>query len=113
MRPNPSCQSRHRQDDSMVEQLYYASHRRHQRENTTGPSRPTRARDMKLPSPLYVILDQQAARQRDLGSLLEAVLAGGCRLVQLRDKHTPLAELYAVARALGERCRQAGALFIV
>ena len=68
---------------------------------------------MKLPSPLYVILDQQAARQRDLGSLLDAVLAGGCRLVQLRDKHTPLAELYAVARALSARCRQAGALFIV
>src|SRR5688572_10222118 len=68
---------------------------------------------MKLPSPLYVILDREVARQRDLGSLLEAVLAGGCRLVQLRDKHTPLAELYAVARALSERCRQAGALFIV
>jgi len=79
----------------MSEQLYYAS------------------RDMTLPSPLYVILDQEAARRRDLGSLLEAVLAGGCRLVQLRDKHTPLAELYAVARALSERCRQAGALFIV
>jgi thiamine-phosphate diphosphorylase len=68
---------------------------------------------MKLPSPLYVILDQQVARQRDLGSLLEAILAGGCRLVQLRDKHTPLSELYAVARAFSDRCRQAGALFIV
>jgi thiamine-phosphate pyrophosphorylase len=68
---------------------------------------------MNLPSPLYVILDQEAARQRDLGSLLEAVLAGGCRLVQLRDKHTPLIELYAIARSLSERCRRAGALFIV
>ena len=79
----------------MCEQLYYAS------------------RDMKLPSPLYVILDSEVARGRDLGSLLDAILAGGCRLVQLRDKHTPLAELYAVARALSDRCRQAGALFIV
>src|SRR4029077_12443053 len=95
MSANQSCQPRHREDDSMRRQLYYAS------------------RDMKLPSPLYVILDQQAARQRDLGSLLEAILAGGCRLVQLRDKHTPLSELYAVARALSERRRQAGALFIV
>ena len=68
---------------------------------------------MNLPSPLYVILDQEAARQRELGPLLEAVLAGGCRLIQLRDKRTPLAELYAVARALSERCRQAGAVFIV
>jgi thiamine-phosphate pyrophosphorylase len=62
---------------------------------------------------LYVILDREAARDRDLPWLLEAILAGGCRLVQLRDKRMPLAELYPVARALGERCRQAGALFIV
>jgi len=68
---------------------------------------------MKLPSPLYVILDPEVARGRALGSLIEAILAGGCRLIQLRDKHTPLAELYAVARALSDRCRQAGALFIV
>jgi thiamine-phosphate pyrophosphorylase len=62
---------------------------------------------------LYVILDREAARDRDLAWLLEAVLAGGCRLVQLRDKGTPLAELYPVAQALGKRCRQAGALFVV
>ncbi len=68
---------------------------------------------MKLPSPLYVILDRGAARGRDLPGLLEGVLAGGCRMVQLRDKHMPLAELYPVAGALRERCRQAGALFIV
>ena len=68
---------------------------------------------MKLPSPLYVILDREMARGRDLGWLLEAVLAGGGRLVQLRDKRTPLSELYPVALGLSERCRQAGALLIV
>jgi len=72
----------------------------------SGPSVP-------LPSPLYVILDREAARDRDLPGLLEAVLAGGCRFVQLRDKRLPMAELYPVALALSERCRQAGALFIV
>jgi len=66
-----------------------------------------------LPSPLYVILDPEAARGRDLLSLLDAILAGGCRMVQLRDKRRPPADLYPVARALGERCRQAGALFVV
>lgn len=68
---------------------------------------------MTLPSPLYVILDREMGRGRDLSSLLEAVLAGGCRLVQLRDKRPSLAELYPVALALSRRCREAGALFIV
>ena len=62
---------------------------------------------VKLPSPLYVILDRGAARGRDLLLLLDAILGGGCRMVQLREKHMPLAS------ALGERCRRAGALFIV
>ena len=68
---------------------------------------------MRLPSPLYVILDREAARGRDVLRLLDAVLEGGCRMVPLREKHMPLAELYAVAGELAERCRQAGALFII
>ena len=66
-----------------------------------------------LPSPLYVILDPEVSRGRDSASMLEAVLAGGCRLVQLRDKRTPLADLYPLAAALSARCREAGALFVV
>jgi len=66
-----------------------------------------------LPTPLYVILDRGAAGGRDLGPLLDAVLEGGCRLVQLREKTMPLAELYPVARVLRRRCRDAGCLFIV
>lgn len=45
--------------------------------------------------------------------LLDAVLAGGCRVVQLREKHLPPVELYPLARELGRRCREAGCLFIV
>jgi thiamine-phosphate pyrophosphorylase len=66
-----------------------------------------------LPSPLYVILDRTVAQGRDVLSLLDAVLAGGCRVVQLREKTMPLAEQYALAGAMAERCRRAGALFIV
>ena len=66
-----------------------------------------------LPTPLYVILDRGAAGGRDLGPLLDAVLEGGCRVVQLRDKTMPLNELYPLARALRRRCREAGCLFIV
>lgn len=68
---------------------------------------------MRLPSPLYVILDREAARGRPLPELLEAVLAGGCRLIQLREKTLPMVELLPLARALRARCREAGALFIV
>ena len=54
---------------------------------------------MRLPSPLYVILDREAARGRPLPELLEAVLGGGCRLVQLREKSLPMVELLPLARA--------------
>lgn len=68
---------------------------------------------MRLPSPLYVILDRSVARGRDLPDLLAAVLAGGCRLVQLREKTMPLDELLALARRLARQCRESGARFIV
>ena len=68
---------------------------------------------MTLPSPLYVILDGQASGGRRLDELLDAVLAGGCRLVQLREKTMPPAEIFPLAQALRRRCREAGALFIV
>lgn len=68
---------------------------------------------MRLASPLYVILDRSVTEGRELISLLEAVIAGGGRMVQLREKTWSHAELWPVARALRERCRQAGVLFIV
>ena len=68
---------------------------------------------MRLPSPLYAILDRSVARGRDLPGLLDAVLAGGCRLVQLREKTMPLDELLPLALRLARRCREVGALLIV
>ena len=68
---------------------------------------------MRLPSPLYAILDRSVAHGRDLPGLLDALLAGGCRLVQLREKTMPLDELLPLARRLARRCREAGALLIV
>ena len=68
---------------------------------------------MRLPSPLYAILDRSVARGRELPELLEAVLAGGGRLVQLREKTMPLAELLPLAQRLVRRCREVGATLIV
>lgn len=68
---------------------------------------------MRLPSPLYAILDRSVARGRQLPELLEAVLAGGGRLVQLREKELPLSELLPLTQRLVRRCREVGATLIV
>jgi thiamine-phosphate pyrophosphorylase len=62
---------------------------------------------------LYVVLDRTAARGRDLDDLLAAVVDGGCRMVQLREKEWPSGRLLPVARRLCERCRRAGVTFVV
>jgi thiamine-phosphate diphosphorylase len=62
---------------------------------------------------LYVILDRAAAHGRDLGDLLEAVIAGGCRMVQLREKEWPSGRLLPLAERLRARCATAGVTFIV
>ena len=58
---------------------------------------------------LYVVLDRTAARGRDLDELLTAVIEGGCRMVQLREKDWPSGRLWPLARRLRERCGRAGA----
>ena len=62
---------------------------------------------------LYVILDRAAARGRDLLTILDATLAGGCRLVQLREKEWPSGRLLPMAERLRDHCRAVGATFIV
>jgi thiamine-phosphate pyrophosphorylase len=62
---------------------------------------------------LYVILDRTAARGRDLVDILDATIAGGCRMVQLREKEWPSGRLLPVAERLRARCRAAGVTFIV
>ena len=62
---------------------------------------------------LYVVLDRAAAAGRDLGDLLDAVIAGGCRMVQLRDKSSPSGRLLPLAEQLRAHCRDLGAIFIV
>ncbi len=62
---------------------------------------------------LYVVLDPAVAAGRDLMTLLDAVIAGGCRMVQLRDKSAQSGHLVPVAERLQARCREAGVTFIV
>ena len=62
---------------------------------------------------LYVILDRSVSRGRELDEILDGVIAGGCRMVQLREKTWPSGRLLPIAERLRERCRQAGVTFIV
>ena len=62
---------------------------------------------------LYVVLDRAAARGRSLDDLLEALIDGGCRMVQLREKEWPSGRLLLVAERLLARARRAGITFIV
>jgi thiamine-phosphate pyrophosphorylase len=61
---------------------------------------------------LYAITPEAAAADTLLDSVA-AVLAGGCRLLQFRDKHNPMAERVARARALRALTRMHGARLIV
>jgi thiamine-phosphate pyrophosphorylase len=62
---------------------------------------------------LYVILDRAAARGRDLVDILDGTIAGGCRMVQLREKEWPSGRLLPLAERLQTRCRDAGVTFVV
>ena len=56
---------------------------------------------------LYLILEAAAAH------VVGPALEGGVDVVQLRDKHATDGELVAVGRALGDLCREHGALFVL
>jgi thiamine-phosphate pyrophosphorylase len=62
---------------------------------------------------LYVVLDRAAARGRDLVDLLALALAGGSRMIQLREKEWPSGRLLPLADRLRAACAAAGATFIV
>jgi len=62
---------------------------------------------------LYVVLDRTSARGRDLVELLALALAGGSRMIQLREKEWPSGRVLPLAEKLRAGCAAAGATFIV
>ena len=68
-----------------------------------------------LPSHLYAILDLDLSQARGLKPLdvLDAWLAAGVRLVQLRAKNAASGEFLTLADEMSARCRAANAVFIV
>ena len=63
-------------------------------------------------SRLYVVTDDVSPVD-SLPGLVQAAVAGGADLVQLRRKREPWTELVDLARSLQEICRRGGALFLV
>lgn len=68
---------------------------------------------LRLEIELYAILDRAASRGRDLREILDAVIAGGCRMVQLREKEWSTRQLLPLAQELRDRTGKAGVTFIV
>jgi len=60
---------------------------------------------------LYVITDARLGGGHL--AIARAALSGGARILQLRDKSTPLPEILPVAREIRRLTRECGALFIV
>ena len=62
---------------------------------------------------LYVIVDPDATRGRDVVAVAEAALRGDASVIQLRDKTRDKGEVLQVARTLKSLCDEHDALFIV
>ncbi len=59
---------------------------------------------------LYAIVDDSFP---DPAAVAADVLAGGCRIIQLRSKKMSTGDFVALAKEIGDACKKAGALFIV
>lgn len=72
-----------------------------------------RPRDARALRGLYVILDAEVAGGRDLVAIARQAIAGGARVLQLRDKIHDKGEQLPVARRLKGLCAARGAIFLV
>lgn len=62
---------------------------------------------------LYLVTTQALSRGRSTEEIVKAALAGGVRLIQLREKEMPLPELIRLARKIRAMTKRAGALLII
>jgi thiamine-phosphate pyrophosphorylase len=73
---------------------------------------PEQLRTRLSSSRLYVVTDDLTPLEK-VPDLVQAAVAGGADLVQLRRKREPWTELVELARSLRECCRRGGAIFLV
>lgn len=62
---------------------------------------------------LYGIIDLNYVSADDAADKTRALLGGGIRILQLRAKDTPIAQVADLARTLQTICRESGAVFVL
>ncbi len=62
---------------------------------------------------LNVIIDTDCLKDKDILGITAQVLAGGVKLIQLRDKSSAKKEIVAMALAIKKLCAESGALLII
>jgi thiamine-phosphate pyrophosphorylase len=62
---------------------------------------------------LYAIIDTQSLKGRSHLEVAGAVIRGGAKVIQLRDKTTKKKDLLPIAQSLADLCKINGALFIM
>lgn len=78
-----------------------------------SPQPNSHARRLALVRGIYVLTDTHLRPERSAEDITRAALAGGARIIQLRDKTLPTPLLISLARRLAERTHQAKALLII
>ena len=73
----------------------------------------TRCERIRKVRGLYVIVDPEATKGRDVVEVAAAALRGGASVIQLRDKTRDKGEALEAARAIRALCDKHNALFIV
>jgi thiamine-phosphate pyrophosphorylase len=76
-------------------------------------SRLLRQDKSKRISGLYVIIDAQTLKSRNIVEAASQVIRGGAKIIQLRDKTTEKRELFPIAQQLKDLCAEQGVLFIM
>ena len=76
-------------------------------------NRVTRAQKLERLRGLYVLTDPDLRPEGSAEETVRAALAGGARIVQLREKHLPTPQLVETARHMVHQCRVGKALLIV
>ena len=67
----------------------------------------------RITHPLYAITDSAQYHDQKLYRIVDALLDGGCQLLQYRDKSTDHARRQREARHLAQLCQQYGAALII
>ena len=66
-----------------------------------------------LQAGLYIVTSQALSRGRSTLEIVDAALAGGARLIQLREKEMPVPDFLRLAEQIRARTTQANALLII